>query len=194
MSVHPAFWLIPGDDIARMKMAQGWELATCHLRSTWGGSDKMEDRTRMRQERDRHLWHYRKGRTRMRAVTVTLFLNTGHPARKPLVGRQAQSPWVVSNLVGSAVALLLGKLLRVRKVFAPNILLSIKSGTCLENHWSFWKVSGLSRKFPDCPECFWIVWKVSVFFLEIIEGLESFQIVWQVTKLSEKFPEYLDDF
>ena len=64
--------------------------------------------------------------------------------------------------VGSAGALLPGKSLRVRKVFSLNILLSIISGTCLENHWSFWKVSGLSGKFPDCLERFWIVWKVSV--------------------------------
>ena len=102
--------------------------------------------------------------------------------------------------VGSAGALLPGKFLRVRKVFALNILLSIISGTCLENHWSFWKVSGSSGKFPDCLERFWIVWKVSVlsgnfpYSLESIEGLESFQIFWQVTKLSGKIPECLENF
>ena len=62
---------------------------------------------------------------------------------------------------GSAGALLPRKFLRVRKVFALNILFSIISGTCLENHWGFWKVSESSGKFPDCLERFWIVLKVS---------------------------------
>ena len=40
--------------------------------------------------------------------------------------------------------------------FALNILLSIISWTCLGNHWSFWKLSGLSGKLTDFLERFWI--------------------------------------
>ena len=93
-----------------------------------------------------------------------------------------------------------GKFLRVRKVFALKTLWSIISGTCLENHWSFCQVYGLSGKFPDCLERFWIVWKVSIlsenllYFLDSIEGLDTFQIFWQVTKLTRKFSDYLESF
>ena len=95
--------------------------------------------------------------------------------------------------IGSAGALLPGKFLHARKVFPLNILLSIISGTCLEYHWSFWKVSGSSGKFQDLLECFWIVWKVSVLSGKFPYCLESFQIFWQVTKLSGNFQKCLEN-
>ena len=69
---------------------------------------------------------------------------------------QPASPPASQKYVGSAGALLPGKFLRIRIFFALNILLSIISWTCLGNHWSFWKISGLSGKLTDFLERFWI--------------------------------------
>ena len=69
------------------------------------------------------------------------------------------------KFVGSAGALLRGKFLRVRKVFALNILLSIIFGTCL-------KITEVSEKFLYCLESFQIVLNVSY-------CLESFGFVWK---------------
>ena len=53
---------------------------------------------------------------------------------KSMRGRKKLRDTQRQKYVGSAGTLLPGKFLRVRKVFALNILLSIISGTCLENH------------------------------------------------------------
>ena len=116
------------------------------------------------------------------------------------------------KFVGSEGALLPGKFLRVRKVFARGTyFFYIITKTCLESLRIVWKCfnimgkeSGLSGKFPDCLESFRIVWKVSgltgiVWKVSRLSGnfpdcLETLQIVWKGNGLSGKFSDCLESF
>ena len=94
----------------------------------------------------------------------------------------------IQKYIGSAGALLPGKFLRVRKVFARNIFFTLHlTGTWCENHWNFWKASIWSGKCLDCLEGFWIFWKVSELSGMFLYCLESFRIVLHIYGLSVKF-------
>ena len=97
-------------------------------------------------------------------VTLTLLLFLGSAQRQ--------------KYIGSAGALLPGKLLRVRKVFARNIFFTLPLNRSMV--WSFWKASIWSGKCPDCLESFW-------FFGKFLDCLECFCIVWKVSGLSWTF-------
>ena len=70
--------------------------------------------------------------------------------------------------MASARALLTGKFLRVRKVFAREI------SVCPFLLEITWKVSRVFGKFPDC--------------------LKNFRIIWKDSRLSGKFTYYLESF
>ena len=73
--------------------------------------------------------------------------------------------------MASARALLTGKFLRVRKVFAEDIFV------CPFLLEIVWKLSGVSGKFPDCLENFQIIWKESRLSGKCTYHLESFHSV-----------------
>ena len=72
-----------------------------------------------------------------------------HPQSSQDRGQDVVSPGRTQRqkYVGSAGALLPGKFLRIRKVFAQNILWSIISELV-------WKTTDVFGKFLDCLECF----------------------------------------
>ena len=79
-------------------------------------------------------------------------------------------PMIKMKYIGSVGALLPGKFLRIRKVFAMNILLSVI-------HGSFWKITEVSGKFLDRLESFQIVLIVSELSGDFWFCLEIFRIV-----------------